>query len=85
MSAPENLTEFCRRVTFKPYTLFNVLIHNLMNYLHSRTIIWDIPVDNKKLMADILLNTRRNIMSTFILSQLQYRNKKCNRKTQRGT
>ena len=85
LSARRNLTEFWRRVAFKNYTLFHVLIHNFMNHLHSRTIIWDIPVDNKKLMADMLLNTWRNIMSTFILSQLQYWNKKCVRKTQRGT
>ena len=44
----ENFTEFCRRVIFKPFTLFHVPIHKLVNYLHSRTIIWDIPVDNNK-------------------------------------
>ena len=47
---PRELNWILSPPNFKPCTLFHVLTNKLMNYLHSRTIIWDISVDNNKII-----------------------------------
>jgi hypothetical protein len=45
--------------------MFRVITCSSINCLHSKTILLDIHVDKNKIMADSLLNIRRDIMSTF--------------------